>query len=1043
VKDKFFQVKIRPLVLTLLILLISSVVVVTISLQYYFQQDLALNATKDNFKHISQKVEQNIKSIDDRSNSIISMMEMYDIVQKEPSKDKQHPLLPIITNTIKNNSFIYAIYVGHKNGNFYEIINLDINKDLKRKYKVDLKTKWLVIKIATQNGQRIQYEDFLDHNFNIMKQTKRVAVYNPSIRPWYKEATRNQGIIKTAPYMFANLEEHGITYAKQIKNSTSVLALDISLQSLSDYLKKQQITNEHEIYLYRNQGDITATTIKEEKEVDYKNSKPIFNKKELEFIQSKPTIKVSNENNYAPFDFLVSKEPTGYTIDLLKLISFKSNLNFTYINGYTWDELLQLFKDKKIDIIHTISKNRERKDMGIFSSSFVNMKIKLLINKNTKNIKSLEDMKEKTLAVVKGFDIEEFIKKNYPNINIKYVNNSIEALKLLSQQKVDAFIERDLIAEYLMKQQSIDGIVFISDIKKLNEPQNQSLHFLTQSNKAELASIIEKSLQSITKKEYSILNKKWFSDRIKIEKIPHKEVLELIKNQNTDQEIVNINGKNYFVYISKIQSIYKTKESLAMLIPIDFIMEEYTNRILFAFFITLGILTFTIPLIWYSTKLLSSPIKHLSIENEKIRNRDFDNVKNIVTYVKELDDLSLSLVTMAHSIKSYQNSQKELLNSFTQILASAIDAKSKYTGKHCKRVPTIAMMLAKEAHLSDDHAFKDFKIENEDQERELSIAAWLHDCGKVTTPEYVIDKATKLETIYNRIHEVRTRFEVIHRDLTIQALKNILNGSDEKEEYDKLLEEHNKLYKEFEIIAEANIGSEFMNDEDIQKLHEIAKRTWVRHFDDTLGISIEEKLKLPEDKDYSLPKEEKLLSDKKEHIIPRVNFYEEEYKSHNFKVEVPDNLYNLGELYNLSVKKGTLTKEERFKIKEHIMVTIIMLERLPFPKHLKNVPEYAGSHHETPIGTGYPRKLKKEDMSIPARILAIADVFEALTSSDRPYKKGKKLSESIEILSKMAKKQEIDPDIFRLFLEKKVYKNYGNEFLSKEQNDEIDISKYI
>lgn len=182
---------------------------------------------------------------------------------------------------------------------------------------------------------------------------------------------------------------------------------------------------------------------------------------------------------------------------------------------------------------------------------------------------------------------------------------------------------------------------------------------------------------------------------------------------------------------------------------------------------------------------------------------------------------------------------------------------------------------------------------------------------------------------------------------------------------------------------------------------------------------------------------------KKEHIIKRTENYEEEYKKHNFKVDVPKDLYNLGELYNLSVKKGTLTKEERFKIKEHIMVTIIMLEKLPFPKHLKNVPEYAGSHHETLIGTGYPRKLTKENMSIPARILAIADVFEALTSNERPYKKGKKLSETIEILSKMAKNKEIDADIFKLFLEKKVYKRYADEFLKEDQNDEIDIYKYI
>ena len=349
-------------------------------------------------------------------------------------------------------------------------------------------------------------------------------------------------------------------------------------------------------------------------------------------------------------------------------------------------------------------------------------------------------------------------------------------------------------------------------------------------------------------------------------------------------------------------------------------------------------------------------------------------------------------------------------------------------------------MLAKEASKDDSI---DFKIENSEQEREISIAAWLHDCGKVVTPEYVVDKATKLETIYNRIHEIRTRFEVIHRDFILKSLNKKLNGENPQEVDKWLTQEHKKLQEEFEFIAKSNVGTEFMSDEDIDKIKTIAQREWIRHFDDKLGLSHLEVLNLPQEKfEEKLPVKETLLADKKEHIIPRDEKNIEENKKYGFKTPVPKYLYNRGEIYNLTIKKGTLTPEEFYKIQEHVMMTIKMLEQLPFPNNLKNVPLYAGAHHETLIGTGYPRKLTKEQLPIPARIMAIADVFEALTASDRPYKRPKKLSEAIKILYFMVKDGDLDKDLFLLFLESGVYLEYAKKHLKPDQIDEVDVEYY-
>jgi len=405
---------------------------------------------------------------------------------------------------------------------------------------------------------------------------------------------------------------------------------------------------------------------------------------------------------------------------------------------------------------------------------------------------------------------------------------------------------------------------------------------------------------------------------------------------------------------------------------------------------------------------------------------------------QEYDELQTKLI----EVQNLQKAQSELMDSFIQLIAGAIDAKSKYTGGHCSRVPELSMMLAEEASKSEIEVFQEFSLDGEDERRELKIASWLHDCGKVTTPEYIVDKATKLETIYNRIHEVRTRFEVIHRDLTIQALEKKLAGEDAKEVDNWLESEHKKLIEDFEVVAKANVGSEFMKDEDKEKIRQIASRTWVRNFDDTLGLAHEEKQRVLLD-NTTTPMVEQLLADRKRHIIPREHFDYEEYERLGFKTKVPENLYDLGEVSNLTISAGTLTYEDRFKIQEHVIMTIKMLETLPFPENLKNVPLYAGAHHETLIGTGYPRQLTKDDMPLPARIMAIADVFEALTASDRPYKEPKTLSQSIKILSFMVKDQHLDEDLFKLFLSSGIYKTYAQHYLKPEQIDEVDISQYL
>lgn len=358
----------------------------------------------------------------------------------------------------------------------------------------------------------------------------------------------------------------------------------------------------------------------------------------------------------------------------------------------------------------------------------------------------------------------------------------------------------------------------------------------------------------------------------------------------------------------------------------------------------------------------------------------------IIEFSKEVQLVVEALASQAAVIldnKLLIHSQEELLESFIRVLAKAIDAKSPYTGQHCERVPVLTEMLAQAGCEADYGIFKDFNLDEEEQ-YELHVAAWLHDCGKVSTPVHIMDKATKLETIFDRIDILRARWEVLKRDAEIHYLK-AMNEKDANAKVLKLAYDAQiaALNEELHFIEIANIGGEFMADDKIARLQEIAQRSWRSE----------------------------------QEVLP---------------------LLSEDEVYNLSIRRGTINAEERKVMNDHMVHTVTMLEELPFPKHLKRVPEYACGHHERMDGKGYPKAIPAGSMSIPARMMAVADVFEALTASDRPYKPAKKLSEAMKIIGFMKKENHLDPDMVDLFVREKIYYLYAKRYLAPELLDTVD-----
>ncbi|HHE37681.1 MAG TPA: GAF domain-containing protein [Candidatus Cloacimonetes bacterium] len=360
----------------------------------------------------------------------------------------------------------------------------------------------------------------------------------------------------------------------------------------------------------------------------------------------------------------------------------------------------------------------------------------------------------------------------------------------------------------------------------------------------------------------------------------------------------------------------------------------------------------------------------------------------IVPFSKDVEEITEALASQAaialtNSILIHD--LEELLESFIRSIAHGMGIKSPHTGNHIRRVEELTMQIARTINSENSGKFSNTYF-NEDEMKELRIAAWMHDIGKITTPEFIFNKATKLQTIFDRIKLLETRFNLIKEikknEHSGQKYDLIKRGKKEEvpaleKNFEKQI---NELEDEINFLNEVNIGKEYLAEEKIDRIKSISRKKYI------------------------------------------LDGQEFPYLEKN-------------EVENLIINKGTLTQKEKQMMDNHANVSYEMLHELPFPKKMNKIPIYASGHHEKLDGSGYPLGLKAEQLPLQTRILAIADIFDALTAHDRPYKEGKTLSESMSILEKMVLSNFLDKDIFEIFRTNKLYLLFAEKELKKEQID--------
>jgi HD-GYP domain-containing protein (c-di-GMP phosphodiesterase class II) len=897
------------------------------------------------------------------------------------STEARLALVPMLRAALANNDRLYSVYAGYDDGAFIQLTPLR-TPARKSFYKAPADAAYLVWSIDGEgHGAPATYR-FLDSNLRqVAQRPYEGPPFDPRERPWYGAARPTNKVIVTSPYVFFARHEPGATVARRARGGKSVVAGDVTLAGLSQILARQRLTPSGELALLTQDGKVLA----------YHDPD-----------------KVVHESTAGGTVELATLDSLGLAV-LARVLAQRARngglLDFNW-NGAAWKgarRSLQLTDEATVQLLMAAPEAelvadavRIRWESLLVTVLLVLVAVPIAWLASRLISTPLRRLAEEAQAI-REFDFSQPIATRSLVFEIDRLAAAMDAMK----QTVRNFlgISADLSAEARFSE-------------LLRKVCREAMHAVdADAGTVYLVSDDEKSLAAgdIALRGSADLASTTFS------------------------AVAQASG-------SAEEGVARAaREGEFRTFPVERADSRPLGEGADALFQALDCATLdamAVPL----KNVQGGVVGVLCLLHDSARtDRAAVTRSERVAFVRALAGVAAVAIDNQRLLKA----QKDLLDAFIKLVAGAIDAKSPYTGGHCQRVPELTRLLARAACDSDKPAFRDFALDDEDWET-LDIACWLHDCGKVTTPEYVVDKATKLETLYDRIHEIRMRFEVLKRDADVACWQAVAAGEPRTRAEARRDAEWRALDADFAFVAECNEGGEFMAPGRVERLRQIAARTWQRTLDDRIGISWEERARKERSPAPGLPASEPLIGDRPEHLVPRAE--SERMPPDNpwgFKLDVPEHKYNRGELHNLAIARGTLTAEERYAINDHIVQTIIMLSKLPFPKPLRKVPEFAGGHHEKLDGTGYPKRLTVSEMSLPARMMAIADIFEALTASDRPYKKPKKLSDAIRIMSFMRKDRHIDPDLFDLFLTSGVYRTYAQRFLPPDQIDEVDVAAYV
>ncbi|MEZ5567842.1 MAG: transporter substrate-binding domain-containing protein [Halioglobus sp.] len=905
---------IRLTVMTVFVVATIVTVGLASALQYYFGQAIARDAAADLYATAAASVAVEMRSIGHINTNVIELLADNPVL-RDPAKRSE--LLEIFASVLKKNPLYYGVYLGSGDGHFFELINLAAGESARRALQAEPADRWVVMQVEPGAGVNVRHFHYLDESMQTRRSRSEATTFDVTSRPWYTRAMDSNGVQFSSPYLFAQLDLPGRTFSHRLTGSDTVVGIDITLAASSDFLRDLSIAEQGVIYLFNDTGEILASS-NERGDPGPMLPKVRFDLTagETALVGSLGELRVSNELDWPPIDFAQSGEPRGYSIDLLRLLVDMTGIRLRFVNGHGWQELVQLFQEGSLDILQSVALTDRNAAWGLPGNSYLQLPFALATRDDAPPTRSLAALNGQTLAIPQGWSVIETVREHFPGITLVPAASSLDALQKVIAGEATAALDNASVLRHTLAKHYLDTIVINTDIDFGAAPVPDKLHMLVHKDQAALRALLDRAIAAITPAQHAALRDRWLLTATDVLSqssgiVPSRELLGMAKDDALQGRLIEArtDGEEHLAYVKAVGTASDAMY-LGILASADTVFGPVLDKVKLSSVITSLFLLCLLPLTWFFANPIVRPVKQLARENDKVQRRDYDSVERVRSHVKELDELSDSMVSMVSAIKRHELAQRRLMDSFIELIAEAIDDKSSHTGGHCERVPELALMLAEHASDSNHPAFAGFSLQTEDEWREFRIAAWLHDCGKITTPEHIVDKGSKLETIYNRVHEVRTRFEVLLRDAHINYLEQLIETPGQQARFAReLAATQQRLASDFEFVARCNVGGESLDEASLKRLRQIADTTWQRHFSDRIGLSPLEELRLRHDPAV-LPATEKLLSDKPEHIVARET--SNDYASSlGIDMEIPEHEANLGELYNLSVSRGTLTREDR------------------------------------------------------------------------------------------------------------------------------------
>ncbi|MFW5901724.1 MAG: transporter substrate-binding domain-containing protein [Thermodesulfobacteriota bacterium] len=565
-KRKGIRFSIRLTVLCVFVVATTLTAAIAIGLQFYFSRSMAVRSALSRCQSAAADTSSYLKTIDANAFQVVRMLSRH----PELTRDGwvKPGTLPLFSDVLKNNRIFYAIYIGFANGNFFEVVNLNSSSIARRRLKAAPQDRWVVITVRGSGKERRRQFQYYDAGLRMRASRVEESAYDPRVRPWYTQAGK-EGVFKTDPYLFQHLQAPGQSYSIRLpeakKETDATLTVDITLASLSDFLKTRDLGSQSEVYTYQDGGKLIASNQGGNGRQGLPEAPVLeLDGRQKAYLSGAGRIRVSNELDWPPIDYAVSGRPRGYSVDLMRLISRMTGLKIEFVNGYTWEELLDLFKRNEIEILQPIFRSRANEALGILSRPLLNLSYAAVTRPGVPEIRDIDQLTGKTIAIPAGWTIIPLIREQLPGISVLEVRSPRAAINAVVEGSAYASLDAAIILHYTADYYFIEDIAFHENVDVSAGRLPQDLHFLVHKNAGLLAGILDAAIERLEAEGLlGQLEEKWCSapdDSVHAARqttVPYAALVAMTKNAQLMDHLTRavIGGQPMFVYVTRLHQV--------------------------------------------------------------------------------------------------------------------------------------------------------------------------------------------------------------------------------------------------------------------------------------------------------------------------------------------------------------------------------------------------------------------------------------------------------------------------------------------------------